>query len=63
MLFPLLVGHLLDAAKASGNINTGYNLIFMICGSAYLLAWVAMHFFAPRMAPVHLEQPVLVGAG
>lgn len=63
MLFPLLVGHLLDAAKASGNINTGYNLIFMICGSAYLLAWVAMHFFAPRMAPVHLEQSVLVGAG
>lgn len=63
MLFPLLVGHLLDTAKAAGNINTGYNLIFLICGSAYLLAWLAMHVCAPRMEPVHLETPALVGAG
>ncbi|OGX87035.1 hypothetical protein BEN47_12015 [Hymenobacter lapidarius] len=63
MLFPLLVGYLLDTAKAAGNINTGYNIIFLICGSAYLLAWLAMHFFAPRMEPVQLEKPVLVGAG
>ncbi|MBC6700194.1 MFS transporter [Hymenobacter puniceus] len=60
MLFPLLVGYLLDTAKAAGNINTGYNLIFLICGSAYLLAWLAMHLFAPRMETVRL--PVLTEA-
>lgn len=54
ILFPLLVGNLLDAAKAAGNINTGYNLIFIICGFAYLLAWGIMHLFAPRMEKVKL---------
>ncbi len=55
MLFPLLVGHLLDAAKAAGHIATGYNLIFLFCGSAYMLAWLTMHFFAPRLEPVRLD--------
>lgn len=54
ILFPLFVGHILDAAKNAGNINTGYNLIFIICGLAYLFAWVVMHFFTPRMEKVKL---------
>jgi len=54
ILFPLFVGHILDSAKAAGNINTGYNLIFIICGLAYLFAWVVMHFFAPRMEKVKI---------
>lgn len=54
ILFPLFVGHILDAAKTAGNINTGYNLIFVICGLAYLFAWVVMHFFAPRMEKVKI---------
>lgn len=41
-LFPLLVGTLLDHFKLHGNINAGYNILFVICGSAYLVAWVAM---------------------
>lgn len=52
MLFPLVVGALLDHYKALGNINAGYNILFLICGSMYLLAWVTMHFFAPRMEQV-----------
>ncbi len=59
ILFPLLVGYLLDAAKAAGNINTGYNLIFLVCGSAYLLAWLVMHLLAPRMKPVILPDPTV----
>ena len=55
IVFPLIVGYLLDRAKAAGNVNTGYNLIFLLCGSAYLVAWCVMHFFAPRMEPVHLS--------
>jgi ACS family hexuronate transporter-like MFS transporter len=41
-LFPLLVGALLDHFKLLGNINAGYNILFVICGSAYLTAWVVM---------------------
>lgn len=54
MLFPLLVGSLLDHYKALGNIVTGYNILFVICGFGYLLAWTFMHFLAPRMERVKL---------
>jgi MFS transporter, ACS family, hexuronate transporter len=49
MLFPLLVGTVLDHYKTLGNINIGYNILFVICGCGYLVAWVLMHFLAPRM--------------
>ncbi|ODS78015.1 MAG: hypothetical protein ABS46_17540 [Cytophagaceae bacterium SCN 52-12] len=54
ILFPLFVGYVLDNAKAAGNINTGYNFIFIVCGCAYLLAWLIMHFFTPRMEKVKI---------
>jgi ACS family hexuronate transporter-like MFS transporter len=54
ILFPLLVGYLLDFYKKAGNITVGYNLLFVICGSAYLVAWTIMHFLAPRMEKVEL---------
>ena len=57
ILFPILVGWLLDTYKTAGNINGGYNILFIICGSAYLLAWSAMHFFTPRMVMVNLDEP------
>lgn len=55
IFFPMLVGYLLDSYKAAGNIGAGYSLIFVICGCAYLLAWVVMHFFAPKMEVVKLD--------
>ena len=54
ILFPLLVGALLDHYKAQGHLVVGYNILFLICGSAYLLAWTIMHFFTPRMEKVNL---------
>lgn len=54
ILFPMLVGRLLDAYKATGNIGAGYNLLFIICGCAYLLAWGVMHLFTPRMEKVNV---------
>lgn len=54
ILFPMLVGYLLDSAKAAGNISAGYNVIFVICGFAYLIAWVVMHLFAPKMEKVNI---------
>lgn len=55
MLFPLIVGDLLDSYKAEGNIIAGYNILFTMCGFAYLLAWLVMHFFAPKMEKVELS--------
>lgn len=54
ILFPMVVGRLLDFYKAAGNISAGYNLLFIICGCAYLLAWGIMHLFTPRMEQVKL---------
>jgi ACS family hexuronate transporter-like MFS transporter len=54
ILFQPLVGIILDYFGKLGNKTVGYNIIFIICGSAYLLAWVIMHFLSPRMKEVKL---------
>ncbi len=54
ILFPLLVGNLLDYYKSIGNITIGYNILFVICGCAYLLAWGIMHLFAPKLERVEI---------
>ncbi|HVF96922.1 MAG TPA: MFS transporter [Flavisolibacter sp.] len=35
--------------RAIGQIETAYYIMFAICASAYLLAWVIMHFLVPKM--------------
>jgi ACS family hexuronate transporter-like MFS transporter len=54
-LFPLLVGAILDHFKLLGNINAGYNILFVICGSAYLVAWVAMRIIRSSRASADLR--------
>lgn len=54
VLFPLFIGYILDFYKTSGNILSGYNIIFLICGSSFLLAWVIIHFLVPKMEKVSL---------
>lgn len=54
ILFPILIGSILDAYKIAGNIVGGYNLIFTICGFAYLLAWFFMHLMTPKMKEVRV---------
>ena len=51
MLFPLLVGSLLDTYKALGNIATGYNILFVLCGTAYLVALTCIHVLVPALKP------------
>jgi MFS transporter, ACS family, hexuronate transporter len=43
ILFPMLVGHLLNAYKLKGNLTGGYNILFAICGSTYLIVWMIIH--------------------
>lgn len=37
-----------------GKIETGYFVMFCICGAAYLIAWLVMHFLVPKMKKVDL---------
>jgi ACS family hexuronate transporter-like MFS transporter len=48
-------GLLLDHYIALDSVQTGYYIMFLICGSAYLLAWLVMHFLVPRMQRVVLD--------
>jgi ACS family hexuronate transporter-like MFS transporter len=49
------VGILLDNYKASGDITAGYNLIFVLCGLAYIVALTLFHLFSPRLSKVNIE--------
>ena len=40
--------------RAIGEIETAYYIMFIICGAAYLLAWVTLHLLAPRIERVKL---------
>ena len=54
VLFPLFIGYILDAYERANNILAGYNILFLICGSSFLLAWIIIHFLVPRMERVKL---------
>jgi ACS family hexuronate transporter-like MFS transporter len=49
ILFPSLVGYLLDAYKAEDNLAGGYNLLFTICGLTYLVAWTIIHLLTRNL--------------
>jgi ACS family hexuronate transporter-like MFS transporter len=49
-----IAGALLDHYKALGSIETGYYIMFFICGSAYLIAWVIFNVLAPKMKQVEI---------
>jgi ACS family hexuronate transporter-like MFS transporter len=49
ILFPMLVGYLLDTYKAAGNLVGGYHLIFTLCGSTYLVAWIIIHLLTRKV--------------
>ncbi|MEO8315128.1 MAG: MFS transporter [Pseudomonadota bacterium] len=55
MLVTYMAGELLARFAAQGRIEVGYGLMFMVCGSAYMLAWVAMHLLAPKFQLVDLK--------
>jgi ACS family hexuronate transporter-like MFS transporter len=54
IIFPIYAGKLLDRFQASGNITAGYAILFAICGSAYLVAFVVNHLLAPKFEPIDL---------
>lgn len=47
-------GLLFDKYKALGHLETGYYIMFFICGFSYLVAWLVMHFLVPKMKMVKI---------
>ncbi|GBQ31113.1 MFS transporter [Gluconacetobacter azotocaptans] len=60
MLFPLGVGVLLDHYRHLDRITAGYNILFVVCGSAYLTAWCIIQILT-RDPPV--AKTVSAGTG
>lgn len=54
ILIAKLAGLLFDHYKALGKLETGYYIMFFICGCAYVTAWVIMHFLVPKMKRAEL---------
>ena len=52
LIFSKFAGKLFDHYKAIGEIETGYYIIFIICGLAYLTAWIIIHLLVPKMKPI-----------
>jgi ACS family hexuronate transporter-like MFS transporter len=50
ILFPMFSGRLLDRMGTQG-----YFVLFLICGSAYLVAFALSHLLAPRFEPIKLR--------
>jgi len=51
IIFPWFCGRLLDRYHALGNVTAGYAILFAICASAYLIAFVIHHLLAPKFEP------------
>ncbi len=57
IIFPAFVGWMLDHAKSGpGGETAGYTVIFGLCSTAYLVAFVVNHLLAPRFEQVKLDR-------
>lgn len=54
ILIAWVSGILFDHYKALGSLETGYYIMFFVCGSAYIVAWLIMNYLAPRLRMVEV---------
>ena len=45
-------GLLLQHFTELGKVEVGYGILFVVCGSAYLIAWVVMHLLVPKFKKI-----------
>jgi ACS family hexuronate transporter-like MFS transporter len=55
ILVAIFAGYVLEITKDAGHVETGYTTLFIIAGSAYLVAWVLFNLIAPGMKKVDLK--------
>ena len=51
----IFAGHLLDFFKKAGNVETGYTIMFTIAACTYILAWIIMNAFAPKVKKAAID--------
>jgi len=54
ILIAWLAGMLLKHYAAIGKIEIGYGIMFIVCGLAYIFAWIIINILAPKMKRVEL---------
>ena len=54
ILIARAAGLLFDHYKALDKLETGYYIMFIICGTAYLIAWLIIHFLIPKMKRIEI---------
>lgn len=54
ILIAKAAGGLFDHFKLLGKLETGYYIMFFICGFAYILAWFLMHLLVPKMKAIEV---------
>jgi len=55
LLIAWLAGELLKHYTDLHKPEIGYGILFLICGSAYLVAWFVMHWLVPKYEQVRLD--------
>ena len=50
------VGMVLDSYKMHQTLNDGYNLIFILCGLVYLMAFSLFHVLSPYLRPANVGE-------
>ncbi len=53
-LIAFFAGYILEFYKKLGHIETGYTILFIIAGSAYLVAWVVYQIIVPKMKRIEI---------
>ena len=56
LLIASFAGIILDSWEKRGNIDGGYATLFIVAGSAYMIAWVLMYLISAKMKPVNLDE-------
>lgn len=54
ILIAWAAGQLLAHYTELGKVEVGYGILFVICGSAYLVAWTLMHLLVPKFKKIVL---------
>ena len=55
ILIAKAAGMLFDHFKALGDIRVGYGIMFAICASAYIIAWLVMHMLVPKFKKIGIN--------
>jgi ACS family hexuronate transporter-like MFS transporter len=54
ILIARAAGVLLKHYTQLGKVEVGYGILFVVCGSAYITAWVVMHLLVPKFKKIVL---------